>query len=134
MENPDYPDYLDFHSIVCRSGWGTCNGSHETAAEVKDCYRRAHTPGGWPCSWLVEVALRTGDPDEPYYKGIVECGLLTLPVEKTGGYECEGGHDFIPPQYLAEHGMAYASDDFEAKALAKAGVLPLAMRGGAYPL
>ncbi len=122
--------------IRCTSGWGGRpafqeNGKglphhHASAAEVKDCYRKVRTPGGFPCSWLIEL---------PYDDGTtcaVECGALSLETEH--GYSCEAGHSHTDAQYMAEQGLAYASDDEEARRLMKAGVQPLTMVGQVYPL
>jgi hypothetical protein len=112
-----------FHRIICRSKWTACPGSHATPDQVKICFefeKQMKAEGAFPCTWSVEVLTEDGP-------AVVECGWPATMDPRTcpGAYGCVKGHDFIPEQYLAEHGMAYASDALEAEALARHGVLPL---------
>src|SRR5271166_156790 len=98
---------------------------HVTPGEVYRCYVKAgRIIGVWPCGWQYEGLIATGDPEEPYYRGIVECGAPTRERANGSGYDCKAGHEHTYAQWMAEHGMAYAEDDLEAAYLAKAGVEP----------
>jgi hypothetical protein len=119
------------HRITCRSGHGQCPGWHETREAVYRCFVAANLiTGVWACGWQYEGAIATGDPDEPYYRGVVECDAPAREYPDGSGFECADGHSHRHPQWLAEHGMAYAEDDEEARYLAKAGVQPLHMNDG----
>jgi len=117
----DYDEDRVPHTIRCTSKWGTCNGAHATAGEVKDCWRKVRTPGAFPCSWLIELRY---DDGSIYH---AECGALSL--ETAHGYSCEAGHSHMDMQYMAERGMAYAEDSEEARRLISVGVQPLDMQG-----
>lgn len=119
------------HRIVCKSNWEGCHGRHATVAEVRECFE-AKRDGAWPCTWLIEGLIPTGDPDEPYYRGTFECGAPTQYTDDRGSYECTAGHDFIPPEVRQEQGWDYAADRDEAMGLAKAGVLPVQMDGKSF--
>jgi hypothetical protein len=128
MNLGDYDDdgFALVHRIICHSGWEACNGSHQTAAQVKACFEAMNTPGAWPCSWLIPVLGEDG-----VYT--VECGAATTYDQSgDGSYSCTVGHYHVPAEVMAARGEAYASDEYEAKALARNGVLPLQMDGKVY--
>src|SRR5256885_7584907 len=117
--------------IRCNSGWGgwpnwrDADGrglphTHQSAAGVKECYRKARTPGGFPCTWHVPHYTEDG-------RGERECGALSKMTED--GYECEAGHTHVDAEIMDRRGQAYASDDAEAERLIKAGMTPLNMDG-----
>jgi hypothetical protein len=120
LQGWDDGEFAPSHLIVCNSTWGACDGGHTAVAEVRECYRRSRIPAAWPCTWL----LPSYNEDGPC---TVECGAPTL--ETKHGYQCENGHEHIDMQYMAEQGLAYASDEVEAARLVKAGVHPLQMDG-----
>jgi hypothetical protein len=111
----------------CGSQWTGCRGGHPAIAELKTCFARGYRQAAgehvWPCTWLVEG--RYDDGSAYAY----ECGALAREIE--GGYQCEAGHQHFDMEYMARHGMAYASDEEEAAALARRGVFPLLPDGKA---
>lgn len=132
--SPDHASEIDEYGSCDRCGrfasqegirCGSCKRRHATAQEVLRCYVAADKiEGVWPCSWLIEAALATGDPDEPYYAAVVECGAPTRMRADGTGYDCAAGHEHTDAQVMAERGMAYAEDDLEAAYLAKYGTEP----------
>jgi hypothetical protein len=127
----DFDGFPASHRIVCRSGWATCNGRHQTPAEVRACYEAVNTPGAWPCTWLMEGRYDDGS----IYT--YECGAATTYTEnekgvQDGRYECARGHNYIPMEVMAAEGLAYASDDDERDRLMRLGVQPLQMDGSVY--
>lgn len=122
----DYDGEPFRHFIVCNSGWEGCPTHHEYAQQVKECFE-AKRNGDWPCSWLVRQLGEDG-----YYT--IPCGRPTRYTDDRGSYECAAGHNHVPAEVMHERREAYASDGLEAKALAKAGMVPLTMDGQVYPL
>ena len=109
---------------------GSCKDRHPSAYLVLCCYVAAgKVDGAWPCSWLVEAALATGDPDEPFYPAIVECGAPARYRADGTGYDCEAGHEHTDAQARQAQGWDYAGDDGEALLLARAGVEPREVDG-----
>ena len=74
-------------------------------------------------------AAATGDPDEPCYPAIVECGAPTRYRADGTGYDCESGHEHTDAQARQAQGWDYAGDDGEALLLARAGVEPREVDG-----
>lgn len=104
---------------------GACKSRHATKEDVLSCYvGKGLIKDMWPCGWQYEGDIATGDPDEPYYRGIVSCDAPARERADGSGYDCLAGHEHTYAQWMAEHGMAYAEDDLEAAYLAKAGVEP----------
>jgi hypothetical protein len=119
--------------IVCASGHGQCPGWHETAEAVRRCYVAAgRIDGLWTCGWQFEGAIATGDPDEPYYRGILECDAPARERADGSGYDCEAGHEHTYAEARQAQGWDYADED-EAAGLAKAGVEPRTMTGQVWP-
>jgi hypothetical protein len=109
---------------------GSCKRRHATAQEVLRCYVAAgKIEDVWPCSWLIEAALATGDPDEPYYPGIVECGAPTRMRADGSGYDCANGHEHTTAEARCEQNWDYAEDAGEAALLAKYGTEPRDIHG-----
>jgi hypothetical protein len=104
---------------------GSCKGRHATVSLVQRCYVAAgKIEGVWPCSWLMEAPIATGDPDEPYYPGIVECGAPTRMRADGTGYDCANGHEHTYAEARQAQGWDYAEDAMEAAYLAKYGTEP----------
>jgi hypothetical protein len=108
---------------------GKCGNRHRFTIQVRACYGFLSPDGPWPCSWMMEVALATGDPHEPYYQGIIECGAPTYLRPDGTGYDCELGHEHTYEQARQTQGWDYASDAGEAALLAKYGTEPREMDG-----
>jgi hypothetical protein len=120
--------------IVCTSGATTCHGSHATATAVFRCYVAAgRIDGLWTCGWQHEGLIATGDPDEPYYQGIVECDAPARMYPDGTGYACTDGHSHTFAEARAAQGWEYAEDDDEARRLAGLGVEPRTMTGQIWP-
>lgn len=120
------------HRIFCKSSWEGCKGSHRSVAEVKACFA-AKVAGAWPCTWLIEGPIPTGDPDEPYYKGTFECGAPARYTDEEGSYTCDEGHAHTPAWVRDRQGWDFAADRGEAEALALAGVLPVEFAAERHP-
>jgi hypothetical protein len=90
-------------------------------------------PETWPCDWLTRGTRPTGDPDEPYYEGIFECGAPSRMRPDGTGYDCEAGHEHTYAQARQAAGWEYAEDDDEAGRLAKLGVEPRTITGQVWP-
>lgn len=104
---------------------GSCRSRHLTKDEVLRCYIEAgKIENLFICGWQYEGLIATGDPDEPCYRGVVECDAIATIRADGSGFDCADGHEHTNAQWMAEHGMAYAEDDMEAAYLAKAGVEP----------
>jgi hypothetical protein len=105
------------HRIRCTSGWSTCYGSHETAAEVKDCWRKERARRADPeilfvCNWLVPHYTEDGPSSR-------DCGALAKVTDR--GFECESGHEHVSMSVQFAEGWTYAEAD-EAGSLLRAGV------------
>jgi len=109
---------------------GSCRSRHLTRDEVLRCYVAAgRIKDVWPCSWLVEGPIPTGDPDEPYYQGIYECGAPSRMRADGTGYDCDDGHEHTDAEARQAQGWDYAADDDEARGLARNFVEPRTMAG-----
>jgi hypothetical protein len=112
-------------TIRCASGAARCHGRHATPDEVFRCYVAAgKIDGAWPCGWQYEGAIPTGDPEEPYYRGILECDAPARERANGTGYDCADGHEFTTAEARAAAGWDYAEDAMEAAYLAKHGTEP----------
>jgi hypothetical protein len=111
---------------------GSCGSYHRYVIQVRACYG-VLPEGTFPCSWLTEALLATGDPDEPYYPGIVECGAPAHLRADGTGYDCEAGHEHTTAEARQAQGWEYCSDTDEAKQLARVGVEPRTMTGQIWP-
>jgi hypothetical protein len=120
--------------IVCASGATRCHGSHATREDVYRCWVAAGRIAGlWSCGWQYEGAVATGDPDEPYYRGILECDAPTRMYQDGTGYSCTDGHDHTFAEARQAQGWDYCEDSDEATQLARAGVEPRTMTGQIWP-
>jgi hypothetical protein len=133
ISDPDYDGLPLPHAIRCNSKFaGQERHEHRTIAEVRSCSRAARDEANgiqvWQCSWLL---LGRYDDGSTYS---YPCEAPARYTDGRGSYECEAGHDHIALEVQAEQGIAYASDRDEALSLMRAGVQPLAMTGGAFPL
>jgi hypothetical protein len=118
-----------YNWFKCGSKWTGCNGGHATIAQLKTCFAWGYRQAAegykvWPCDWLVEGRYDDGSIFT------YPCGALAYEIE--GGHTCEAGHEHFTEQWMAEHGMAYASDEEEAALLGKYGVQPLLPDGHIY--
>jgi hypothetical protein len=110
---------------------GKCHGRHRYPIQVQACY--GVLGDVWPCSWQLEVLLPTGDPDEPYYEGVAECGAPSRMREDGTGYDCEAGHEHTFAEARQRAGWDYAEDADEARQLMKYGTEPRDLvTGGAF--
>lgn len=113
---------------------GSCRSRHVTADQVLRCYvAKGLIKDTWPCGWQYEGLIATGDPDEPFYRGIVECDAPARLRADGTGYGCLVGHEHTYAEARQAQGWDYAEDDDEAKNLAKAGVEPRTMTGQVWP-
>lgn len=123
MWDEDY-DGPVIHQIRCNSGWGTCNGAHRTAAEVRECFRKelarkANPDVFFVCNWLVPWATEDGPAS-------LDCGALAKVTDR--GFDCEAGHEHVNMSVQFAEGWTYAEED-EAAALIRAGVRVRLMDG-----
>jgi hypothetical protein len=117
-------------TIKCGAG----DHRHATAYQVLCCYVAAGLiDGAWPCGWLYEGPVPTGDPDEPYYRGIIECPAPARMRADGTGYECLAGHEHTYAEARQAAGWDYAEDDEEAERMSRYGVEPRTMRGQVWP-
>jgi hypothetical protein len=120
-ENPMSPLPDTAGTIKC----GSCRSRHLTKDEIFRCYVAAgKVEGVWPCGWQYEGLIATGDPDEPYYRGVVECDAPARERADGSGHDCSDGHEHTYAQARSEQGWDYAEDDLEAAYLAKYGTEP----------
>jgi hypothetical protein len=114
---------------------GSCRSRHLTKEQVLSCYVEAgKIEGMWLCGWQYKGLIATGDPDEPYYEGILECDAPARMRADGTGYDCLRGHEHTTAEARQAQGWEYCEDDDEAKQLARAGVEPRTMTGQAWPL
>jgi hypothetical protein len=113
---------------------GSCRSRHLTKDEVLRCYvAKGLIKDRFICGWQYEGAIATGDPDEPYYRGIVECDAIATIRPDGSGFDCEAGHEHTNAEARQEQGWEYCSDQGEADQLARAGVEPRTMAGQVWP-
>lgn len=113
---------------------GSCRSRHLTRAQILHCYVEAgKIEGKFICGWQYEGAIATGDPDEPFYRGVIECDAIATIRSDGSGFDCEAGHEHTNAQARQEQGWEYAEDFGEAEQLAKAGVEPRTMTGQVWP-
>jgi hypothetical protein len=111
---------------------GSCKSRHFTRDEVLHCYVAAgKIENLFICGWQYEGAIATGDPDEPYYRGVVECDAIATIRADGSGFDCTAGHEHTNAQARWEQGWDYAEDAMEAAYLAKYGTEPRTMAHGA---
>lgn len=110
---------------------GSCRSRHVTKDEVLRCYIEAgKIENLFICGWQYEGAIATGDPDEPFYRGVVECDAIATIRPDGSGFDCKAGHEHTNAQARQEQGWDYAEDALEAAYLAKHGTEPRQLRDG----
>jgi hypothetical protein len=113
---------------------GSCRSRHLTTADVLACYvAKGLITDMWSCGWQYEGAIATGDPDEPWYLGIIECDAPAQLRADGTGYDCLAGHEHTYAEARQAQGWEYCEDDDEAGRLAKLGVEPRTMTGQVWP-
>src|ERR1043165_1282904 len=109
-------------SIIC----GHCKGTHLTVEGVRHCYAGDAST----CGWLFYERDRYGIVcDEDGQQIVRECDELAW--DDGRARVCEAGHEHVWAEARAREGWEYAEDADEARRLAKAGVMPVGMDGGA---
>lgn len=113
---------------------GSCRSRHFTADEVLRCYVAAgKIENLFICGWQYEGAIATGDPDEPFYRGVIECDAIATIRADGSGFDCAVGHSHTNAQARQEQGWEYCEDFAEAERLARLGIEPRTMDGHLWP-
>lgn len=100
---------------------GNCKKSHRSVETARRCY----AGDIFTCGWLYPYQLE-GE------QCVGECDAAAWETDR--GFTCEAGHEHVTAQKRLEEGWDYAADPYEAAGLARVGVEPVAMDGGAIDI
>lgn len=96
---------------------------HRTVEGVKRCYAGT----AFRCDWNVQVHTEDGPV-------VRECYDVSgaMAWENARGWECESGHEHVRDEVRRAEGWEYCEDDWDVKAVAAGGRVPVGMDGGSY--